>query len=111
MNIESPKQGGPENQSEGVEERLVAFIEEHPEYADRDFSQKEIHQAAELISGKDFSADEDVIRRALDARLSVRETGEKVPVIDNYGRVVGMAENKEDAKRIVSEDSRTHDSM
>ena len=86
-------------QSDGIERRMSAFIESHPEYKKMNFTQGEIHQAAELIVARDTSAaDEDILQRALDARLAVRGVGEKKPVTNNEDMVVDMAHTPEEAK-------------
>ena len=91
--MESPGQNG------GIEAMMSAFIENHPEYKEKNFTQGEIHQAAELVAARDVgAADEDILQRALDARLAVRGVGERKPVTDDTGTVVDMARTPEEAK-------------
>ena len=90
--MESPGQNG------GIEAMMSAFIEKHPEYKEKNFTQGEIHQAAELIKARDANVAENMLQRALDARLAVRGVGERKPVTDDTDTVVDMARSAEEAK-------------
>ena len=87
-------------QNGGIEALMSAFIENHPEYKKQNCTRDEIHQAAELIKARDANAatKEEMLQRALDARLAVRGIGERKPVTDDKDAVVDMARTPEDAK-------------
>lgn len=101
-------------QNGGIEGMMSAFIEKHPEYKKMNFTQEEIHQAAELIVARDASAatKEDMLQRALDARFAVRGAGERRPVTDETDRVVDMARSPEEARqRMFRRNNETGDSI
>lgn len=111
MTIESPKRNI-------VAEKMGAFIDAHPEYKEKDFSQKEILDAAQFANARVVALGEriedmgeDLVQRALDARFDVRGTAGKTPVLDDQGLVIGMAGSMEEAKKIFREDSETRDSV
>lgn len=106
--MESPKQ-----ESAELERMFDDYIKGHPEYADKHFSSEEIRTVASLVRIQEseptedfFKQHEDRIRQYLDARLSVRGAGDKMPVIDGSDTVIGFAAGPEDAKRVVWENNK-----
>lgn len=115
MNIEQPVRTPTEEEVRGVEERVNAFIAEHQDIAEMDFSEKETRRAAELMTGRLASSgksvedlDEDMMRRALEARRDVRGS-EKMPVFDNQGVVLGTVSSQEKAKKLVQRENEARD--
>jgi len=98
-------------QNGGMEGMITSFINGHPEYAKENFTQEEIRQAAILVSARDISVAEDMLQRALDARLAVRGVKENTPVINNQDAVIGMASTPEEARTMYRRDNETRDSM
>ncbi len=88
----------------GVEQMVTTFIAKHPEYAEKQFSADEIRQVAALIEEHGNDSVEDVVQKALDARLTVRDVAGKAPVINDKDEVIGMARSIEEGKQIYRED-------
>lgn len=98
-------------QNGGIEGMMSAFINNHPEYKEKNFTSEEIHQAAELIKARDANVAENMLQRALDARLAVRGVKENTPVINNQDAVIGMASTPEEARMMYRRDNETRDSI
>ncbi len=105
MNMESLGQNG------GIEGLMSAFIDNHPEYKEKNFTREEIHQAAELIKNRDASSVQEMLQRALDARVAVRGVKEKMPVINNRDAVIGIGSTLEEARAMYRKDNETRDSI
>ncbi len=90
---------------------MYALINKDPELLEKKFSPEEVRKAASLISDRTDGLDEDLLRRALNARFAVRVTGGKIPVINNEDSVIGMASSMEEARKMSREDNETRDSI
>ncbi len=105
MNMESSGQNG------GIEGLMSAFIDNHPEYKEKNFTREEIHQAAELIKNRDAGSVQEMLQRALDARVAVRGVKENTPVINNQDVVIGMASTPEEARTMYRKDNEARNSI
>lgn len=115
MNIEYPVRMPTEEEVRAVEEKFGTFVAEHPESAELDVTKEEVRLAAELMAGRLARAgkniedvDEDMLRRALEARRDVRGS-EKMPVLDNQGMVIGTASSQEEAKKMAQRENEARD--
>jgi hypothetical protein len=114
MNIEKQGRKPTGEEMHAVEAKINAFIETHSEYAS--VSADEVRTATMLIadrfaiSGKSMEdIDDDVVQRALEARLTVRGTGEKIPVLDSQGMVIGTASSPIEAKEMARRENEARD--
>lgn len=96
----------------GVREEVLKFLNTHPEYAEENhFAQEEIAfvinavddilkaKPKEAVEEEEAREREDLIKRAFDARVAVRDSA-KTAVIDG-GEVVGVAKSENEAKGIM----------
>lgn len=115
MNIEKSVRMPTAEEVRAVEEKLKAFIAEHPEIAELGLSEEETQLAAELIAGRFARSgksaediDDDMALRALEARRDVRGI-KKNPVWDNQGVVIGTASSQDEAKQMVQRENEARD--
>lgn len=110
MTMESPK-----TRRDSIEEKLRAFIDTRQDYKEANFSQDELREATSLMATRIHDSheniDDEMIQRMLDARLDVRKTVGKIPVLDNEGGVIGMADSIEKAKKMTRQNNETRDTV
>lgn len=116
MNIEQSGRMPTEEEVRAVEKKVQTVIAEHQDIMEMGFSEEEARVASKLLanrlisSGKNVEGlDEDMIRRALEARRNVRGSGERMPVLDNTGMVIGTASSQEEAKEMARRENEARD--
>lgn len=106
--MESPNQNDSGNETERM---MAKFINAHPEFAAKKFSTEEIRQASALVNAQEMSVDEDLLQRALEARLSVRGTEGNMPIMDNTDTMIGVANSMGEARKIVRGENENRGAM